>query len=76
MTTESRALNARPGQTWRTANGHLIRLIHGPASDAPFPLQGAYVNGRVDGCLGMTFTKTGEASRGGDRLEELVDQSK
>lgn len=64
----------RPGQTWRTAAGHLIKIVrhYGPTGNVPFPHHGEYVGGSVNGYRRMTFAFDGAAAIGGDHLVELV----
>ena len=66
------------GQIWRTQHGHLVTILpgYGPRGDYPFPIDTAYVGGKVDGYQGMTFALDGEAAMFGDRLVEMVEPAK
>lgn len=65
-------LGIRLGQTWRTANGHEVRIIAiGSRQLFQYPISAEYVAGKVDGHSGNTFSMSGESSDG-DRLVELI----
>jgi hypothetical protein len=64
------ALGPYPGQKWRTEQGHIVHVMHGPPSiNVPYPIAVIYV---ADKSKGMTFSLTGEPSRGDDRLVERL----
>lgn len=56
----------KPGETWKTAHGHRVRIIAGASTDV---IETAYVDGPVDGYRGANFDReTLHAVRGDDYL--------
>jgi hypothetical protein len=63
----TKKFDAKPGETWRTAMGHRVKIIPGARADI---IETAYVDGRVDGYLGINFDAASGTSAGGDALVE------
>ena len=61
-------IEAKPGQVWKTAKGHRVRVLAG--GDANI-VETAYIDGRVNGYLGANFyADNGRAVRDADQLLE------
>lgn len=66
--TPNKKVDARPGQVWKTAMGHRVRIIAGARIDV---IEAAYVDGRVEGNLGINFeAASGVSIENGDALVE------
>lgn len=75
---DSIPLTIRPGQIWRTAAGHLIKIYrdYGPPGNYSHPHSGEYINGPVNGYRRQTFTNEGLTGldRNRDSLAELISE--
>lgn len=59
---------ALPGQVWRTAMGHRVKILPGARPDVI--IEAVYVGGSIDGNLGINFDADSGTSSSGDALVE------